>query len=254
MRHAPDFDQYSKRYPHAAMQRDENGVLELTLHTDGESLVWTQEVHDELPYLFTDIAGDRENSVLLLTGAGDAWCDDLDFTTFQVTTAESWDNILYEGTRLLTTLLAITVPVVAAINGPVRFHSELPIMSDVVVASETAVFSDRGHFAKGVVPGDGAHVVWTHVLGPNRGRYYLLMGQELNADEAKAAGAVAEVLPPAEVLPRAREIARYLAAKPFLTRRYARDVLTREYRRLLADGVGTGLALQGLATQASWDH
>ena len=33
----------------------------------------------------------------------------------------------------------------------------------------------------GIVPGDGAHLVWPNVIGPNRGRYFLLTGQELDA-------------------------------------------------------------------------
>ncbi|GAA1532712.1 enoyl-CoA hydratase/isomerase family protein [Nocardioides humi] len=250
---APTFSDYQHRYANARLERTD-GILEVTLHTDGDSMVWTQAIHDALPYLWEDIAADSENKVVILTGAGDSFCNELDFASFSVTTPATWEVILHEGSRLLNNLLKINVPVISAINGPVRFHSEIPAMSDIVLASETAVFSDKGHFQKGVVPGDGAHVVWTHLLGPNRGRYYLLMGQEFDARQALDYGVVSEVLAPEDVLPRAREIARDFAEKPFLTRRYAREVLTREYKRLLHDGVSYGLALQGLATQANWNH
>ena len=89
-------------------------------------------------------------------------------------------------------------------------------MSDVVLASETAYFQDGPHFPSGIVPGDGAHVIWPYVLGPNRGRYFLITGQELDAKTALEYGAVNEVLPAEKLLPRAWEIAEQIAAKPLL--------------------------------------
>lgn len=251
MSHAPRFGDYQNKYENFALTR-RDGILQITLHTAGASLEWTQDVHDALPYLFTDIAGDRENKVVIITGTGEAFCDKLIASTFEVGTPEQWDNILYEGCRMLTTLLDVNVPVIAAVNGPVRYHPEIPIMSDIVIASETAVFQDIPHFMSGVVPGDGTHVVWNHLLGPNRGRYFLLMGQELDAKTALEYGAVSEVLPPSQVLPRAWEIAEVFAKKSFLARRYARACITLEYKRLIHSGVALGLSLQGLATQADW--
>jgi enoyl-CoA hydratase/carnithine racemase len=153
---------------------------------------------------------------------------------------------MHEGARLLTNMLAIQVPVITAVNGPVLNHPELPVLGDIVLASETATFSDSPHFASGIVPGDGAHVVWTHLLGPNRGRYFLLTGQELNARQALDLGVVSEVLSPDELLPRAREHAANIAAKTPLARRYARSVVTREWKRLLTSDLGYGLAHEAL--------
>ncbi|MFX8645056.1 enoyl-CoA hydratase/isomerase family protein, partial [Acinetobacter baumannii] len=82
-------------------------------------------------------------------------------------------------------------------------HPEIPVLGDIVVASETTIFQDAPHFIGGIVPGDGAHVVWTHLLGPNRGRYFLLMGQEIGAAQALDYGIVSEVLPHDAVLGRA---------------------------------------------------
>jgi len=62
-----------------------------------------------------------------------------------------------------------------------------------VLAADTALFQDAPHFMSGIVPGDGAHVVWPHLLGPNRGRYFLITGQELNARTAFEYGVVNEV-------------------------------------------------------------
>ena len=144
-------------------------------------------------------------------------------------------------------LLDIPVPVIAAINGPAWRHSEIPLLSDIVLASETAAFQDSAHFASGLVPGDGVHVVYPLLLGMNRGRYFLLTGETLDAEEAKRLGLVAEVLPPEEVLPRAWELAGELTKRPTLLLRSTRLMFTEYLRRLMQDLLGYGLAMEGLA-------
>jgi enoyl-CoA hydratase/carnithine racemase len=244
---APTFERYKDRYQNIALSRDEHGVLLVQLGTDGGPLVWSALAHDELGYCFTDIACDRDNKVVILTGTGDNWCADINAGSFTLSNPADWDHIFFDGRRLLRNLLDIEVPVISAINGPARIHPEIPVMSDICVASDTALFQDAPHFMSGIVPGDGAHIVWPHLLGPNRGRYFLLMGQEISAEEALALGVVGEVLPPDRLLDRALEIGRMFAGKPNLTRRYARVALTQRYKRLLAEGLELGLAIEALA-------
>jgi enoyl-CoA hydratase/carnithine racemase len=242
---APAFDDYAKKYDNIRLERDD-GVLQVTVHTHGKSLVWTSQAHDELAYCFTDIACDPENKVVVLTGAGESFCSEIDFTSFDLGTAGDWSHIIFEGQRLLHNLLAIDVPVIAAINGPATVHPEIAVLSDITIASETAEFQDAPHFPNGIVPGDGAHVTWTHVLGPQRGRYFLLTGQKLDARQALDYGVVNEVLPAEAVLPRALELAATIARKPPLARRYTRVLLTRELKRLMHEQLGLGLAHEAL--------
>jgi enoyl-CoA hydratase/carnithine racemase len=244
---APSFDDYATKYENIRLERDDAGVLQVTVHTEGKSLIWTAQVHDELAYCFTDIACDAENKVVVLTGAGDSFCSEIDFTSFSLGTATDWSQIIFEGQRLLQNLMSIEVPVIAAINGPATIHPEIPVLSDVTIASTTAMFADAPHFANGIVPGDGAHICWTHILGPQRGRYFLLTEQTLDADQALAFGVVNEVLAPEQVLPRAREIATRIAAKPPLARRYTRVLLTREIKRLIHEQQALGLSHEALA-------
>lgn len=242
---ATPFAEYSTKYENVKLERDD-GILQVTVHTDGGSLIWTSRAHDELAYCFNDIACDRENKVVILTGAGASFCNEIDFTSFNLGTPHDWDDVIFEGQRLLNNLVSIEVPVIAAVNGPVTNHPEIPVMSDIVLAAESATFQDGPHFPSGIVPGDGAHVVWPYVLGPNRGRYFLLTGQELDAETARDYGAVSEVLAADALLPRARELAEQIAAKPLLARRYARKVLTRGLRRVLEADLGFGLAHEAL--------
>jgi enoyl-CoA hydratase/carnithine racemase len=242
---APAFEDYAEKYDNIRLERDD-GVLQVTVHTNDKSLVWTSRAHDELAYCFTDIACDPENKVVVLTGAGESFCSEIDFTSFNLGTAGDWSHIIFEGQRLLTNLLGIDVPVIAAINGPATIHPEIAVLSDITIASETAEFQDAPHFPSGIVPGDGAHVTWTHILGPQRGRYFLLTCQKLDARQALDFGVVNEVLPVDQVLPRALEIAQMIAQKPALARRYTRVLLTRELKRLMHEQLGLGLAHEAL--------
>jgi enoyl-CoA hydratase/carnithine racemase len=161
-------------------------------------------------------------------------------------TADEWGELGWEANKLHANLLAIDVPMISAVNGPAARHAELPVMFDIVLASEDASFQDSAHFVGGLVPGDGVHVVFPMVMGLNRGRYFLLTGQILTASQALEAGLVNEVLPRARLLPRAWELARKIMEQPELNRRYARILLTEQLRRRMSELLPYGLALEGL--------
>ena len=161
---AARFEQYRDRYQNVRLER-EDGILTVTLHTGGASLVWSALAHEELGYCFTDIGNDRDNKVVILTGAGDSWCADINAGSFKLSTSGDWDLTFYDGRRLLVNLLDIEVPVISAINGPAWRHSEIPLLADIVLAADTAMFQDSAHFTGGLVPGDGMHVVYPLLLG-----------------------------------------------------------------------------------------
>ena len=136
---------------------------------------------------------------------------------------------------------------ISAINGPAWRHSEIPLLCDIVLAADTAQFLDSAHFPSDVVPGDGMHIVYPLLLGLNRGRYFLLTGQTLDARKALEFGLVAEVLPPDRLMARAWELAEELAKKPTLALRYTRLLLTEYLRRQMHDLLGYGLGMEMLA-------
>jgi enoyl-CoA hydratase/carnithine racemase len=147
-------------------------------------------------------------------------------------------------------MLAIEVPMIAAVNGPVSVRSELAVLCDVVLAADHAYFQDAPHFPGGLVPGDSMQIVWPLLLGPNRGRYFLLTGQKIPAEEARQLGIVGEVLPGDQVLARAQEIAAGLAQLNPILLRNTRHALVRPLRRARADDLHTGLALEALASMS----
>jgi enoyl-CoA hydratase/carnithine racemase len=249
------FDEYSQLSPNVEMTR-RDGVLELRLHSDGDSLRWNAQAHSDLPDVFHAIAQDFENRVVILTGTGDSFILSSGGSSFELDDSVppiGLDRIYREGKALLFNELAIPVPMIAAVNGPARAHCELALFCDIVIASETAVFQDR-HLERGIVPGDGAHIVFPLAFGMNRGRYLALTGAEVAARKALEWGAVAEVVPQEQVAARAWDIALKLAEKPVLGLRYTREALTREVQRQLQEHLGYGLMLEGFASgYGMWD-
>lgn len=242
---------YQQRYRHVRMQR-EDGILELRLHTEGGPLVWGDGPHSELGFCFGDVAADPDNRVVIITGSQDRFIADMDQSWVGAMTPEKWLRIYTHGRRLLTALLEIPVPVIGAVNGAARVHAELAVLSDAVLAADHAYFQDAPHFRHGTVPGDGVQLVWQLLLGPNRGRYFLLTGQRLSAEEALRLGVVNEVVPAEELSARAWELAGELARQSDITLRYTRAALVGRLRQLVAEEVTHGLALEGLGAHAVW--
>lgn len=231
----------------------EGGIVELRIHRNGGPALWAPwgGLHRDLGLAFARLAADPELRALILTGTGESFCAGLDMSLpFPTISAANWDIIFREGRALLGSLMAIEVPVIAAVNGAAFVHAEIPLLADIVLASETAVFADKSHCIAGVVPGDGVQVVWPMLLGPNRGRYFLLTGQEIAAPEALALGLVGEVLPADRLSARAWDHARTIAARPAVANRYARIALTRSLRARLASELDQGLVMEGLALLA----
>jgi enoyl-CoA hydratase/carnithine racemase len=247
----PKLSDYQNAYDNIHLDRTD-GILTVRFHTGDGPLVWSGPSHEEAAYCFADIAADKDNHVVILTGTGDDYCAAIDPGSFALGNAHEWDATVFEGRKLLTNLLDIEVPVIAAVNGPAIIHPEIPALSDIVLASTTATFQDMPHFMSGIVPGDGAHIVWPAVLGTNRGRYFLLTGQTLDAEAAKEYGLVAEVLEPGDLMNRAEEIARSIVAKPFLTRRYTRLALVQPLKQAMTERLGYGLVAEALAAVDEW--
>lgn len=247
----PQLDEYSKKYENIKFHR-EDGILQISMHSNNEDLVWGFGPHQELGYCFGDIASDPENKVIIYTGSGETFIHEEDLGGGGVD-AKTWgEHVLPDAKRLLMNLLEIQAPMIAAVNGPATVHAELALLCDVVLAANHATFQDAPHFPSGLVPGDGVHVVWPMLLGLNRARYFLMTGQELSANEALDLGVVNEVMPQADLLDRAWALARGIRQRPELTVRLTREAMLQPVKRAMLDYLPYGLALEGLAACDYW--
>ncbi|MDQ7250427.1 enoyl-CoA hydratase/isomerase family protein [Dongia sedimenti] len=242
-----NFNNYKDSFPNARMTRSKSGVLEVALHTDGGKLKFNGHTHEQFVDLFHQIGSDTDNRVVILTGSGDAFMDAISPEGFDFFSPRGYDKIYREGKKVLMNILDIEVPLIAALNGPVLLHSEYALLADIVLATPETVFQDKPHFDFGIVPGDGVNLLWPEVIGSIRGRYFILTRQVLDARTAKEWGAVNEIVPADKLLSRAHEIAEGIAALPPLTSRYTRIALTQKLRRIVDEGAGYGLALEGIS-------
>lgn len=238
------------------LDRYANGVMLVTLHDgDGGPFRITDVSHRELGEAFAAIGADRANQVVILTGSSDSFIDGAAFTDpAALTTPGGVRRLAQEGTRLIRNFLDIEVPVIAAVIGVANIHADLAFASDIVVASDDAVFQDVAHIAGGLPPSDGAHIIWLEALGHLAGKRYLVTAEPLSASDALRLGGVNEVLAPEAVLPRAIELADQLAALPELTRRYSRVLLTQRLKARLQEDLGWGFALESVAALAIGAH
>jgi len=104
-----DFDAYRNIFPHAKLTRSKDGVLEIVLHTDGDTLVFNGYTHEEFVDLFHQIGQDVGNRVVILTGAGNAFIDRIDAEGFDFFSPRGYDKIYREGKKVLSNLLDIPV-------------------------------------------------------------------------------------------------------------------------------------------------
>ena len=237
---------YFTAFKNLAFSRTPSGVLTVRFHTDGGPATFTGQLHSEFPRALYEIGDDRDNRVLVLTGTGDRFMTDIDGPSLgDITKPAEWDRTIAEGRRVMQRLVDLEMPIVAAVNGPASVHSEYLLLADIVVAADTAVFSDFPHLTFGIVPGDGIMIAWEEAIGVNRARYLALTQGSFTARQAEQWGAVAEVLPPGQVLPRAVELAETLAARPRLLTRYLAIALRQRVSRRMAEATGLGLALEG---------
>lgn len=248
------FSSYADKYETVRLER-RDGILQMAIHTDGGPVQWGPTVQAELVDAFTQIGADRENRIIIFTGTGDAFSGpkaepgrSFYREISRNITADLLDRTHWNAKRIMTRMLDIEVPMIGVVNGPAMRHSELPLMCDIVIAAEDATFEDTGHFdIASQIPGDGLNVVYTLLLGLNRARYFMFMGQILSAQEAKDLGLVSELHPRDQLLGRAWAIAERLSKKNDLLLRYTRIVLTEPLRKWMEEMVVYHLGMEALA-------
>src|SRR5580700_5662903 len=239
-------DDYLAAYRSLKLTRDADGVLVAEFHSKGGPFRFTAQDHTEFVDAFYRIAQDRENKIVILTGAGGEFIPEIDFSSFgNVADPGVWSQVHDEGTQILENLANIRVPVIAAIEGRAHVHSEYALLASVIVAGEGATFQDVAHFSQGVAPGDGIFTTWSYRAGAGRAEAFLLNPQPLTAKTAHEWGVVAEVVPTGNAVSRAHELAELYLKAPEVTRRNTRIHFIQPLKERIVREVGYGLSLEG---------
>jgi enoyl-CoA hydratase/carnithine racemase len=213
------FDGYRESFPNARLTRSKTGVLEVALHTNGDTLVFNGYTHEQFVDLFHEVGSDPDNRVVILTGSGGAFMETITPEGFDFFSPRGYDKIYREGRKVLMNILD----------------------------TPSTVFQDKPHSELGIASGDGVQLLWQEAIGTIRGRYFIMTRQELDAQTAREWGAVNEIVPADKLLARAREIAEGLAKLPPLTTKYTRIAMSQKLRRIIDEGVTLGLALEGIS-------
>ena len=133
---------------------------------------------------------------IVLTGSGPAFCAgaDLAHVLGDLSDLGAIGRLLEQASRLTLDMESHPAPIIAAVNGAaVAGGLELVLACDLVVAAESATFSD-GHARFGLFPGAGASVRLPRLVGAHRARHLMFTAATLDAHEMKALGLVTEVV------------------------------------------------------------
>jgi enoyl-CoA hydratase len=183
---------------------------------------------------------------VVLTGADPAFCAGVDLKQIGDPSSGLFDTIFEDGHAPWE---PISKPVIAAVNGPaITGGLEIVLNCDIVICSERARFADT-HARVGVLPGWGLTVLLPLAVGRFRARQMSLTGDLLTPGQAHEAGLVTEVLPQADLLPRAVEIATSIADN---NARAVRALLA-SYRDVEAELVTGGYAVENRTARAWGD-
>ncbi|MGP8059813.1 MAG: enoyl-CoA hydratase/isomerase family protein [Acidimicrobiales bacterium] len=137
----------------------------------------------------------------------------------------------------LGALAAVPRATVAAVNGyALGGGLELALACDLRVCAENARFG-LPEVLLGVIPGGGGTQRLPRLIGPGRAKELVLTGRQVRADEALAIGLVNRVVPPAEVLPTALELAATLAAGAVVAQALGKAAVDRGLETTLEEGL-----------------
>jgi len=91
-------------------------IVVMSLHKNGRQLTFTAQDHEWFGDAFYDVSRDRDNKVVILTGAGGDFIPSIDFNSFgDVSDPDVWSKVHHEGTQILENLANIRVPMIWAV-------------------------------------------------------------------------------------------------------------------------------------------
>jgi len=237
------------RYQLIKVERDDRVAI-FTLNRPESLNAVNPQLHTELEDIFADVARDDDVNVVVLTGAGRAFCSGGDVKGMDA--RQSGDPVrarmpLRYAKRLIYNMIEVEQPIIAAVNGhAIGLGATLALFCDVIIASENAKFGDP-HVKVGLVAGDGGSVIWPLLCGLARAKEYLMTGDLMSATEAERIGLINHVVPLNEVMPKAMELAHRLANGPTRAIRWTKLACNKRLRDEVNLVLDASLAVETLS-------
>ena len=244
---APDAARYARDFPSLQFLAPEPGILELVMANPGRLNAATEAMHRDLAQVWRSVDTDDAVRVVVVRGEGANFSAGGDFAMIErmIEDEATLIRVWKEASDLVYNLINCSKPVVSAIRGSaVGAGLAIALLADVSVAADDARILD-GHTRLGVAAGDHAVIIWPLLCGLAKARYHLLTNKPLSGVEAERIGLVAVAVPDAEVLERAFEVARTLAASSNTAIRWTKHALN-NWLRLAGPSFDTSLALEFL--------
>jgi 2-(1,2-epoxy-1,2-dihydrophenyl)acetyl-CoA isomerase len=194
------------------------GIARLTLNRPDKLNSFTAAMHEEIRAALEQIKGDRSVRVLVLTGAGRAFCAGQDLADESVSPGEEAVDLgasidKYYGPLVLA-LRALPIPVICAVNGVAAgAGANLPLACDIVLAARSASFIEA--FCKlGLIPDTGGTYFLPRALGTARAMGLALLGDRLSAEQAANWGLIWKCVDDDQLATETEALARHFAQAP----------------------------------------
>ena len=234
----------------------EGAVATVTLNRDETRNSLSDEVIAALCDAMARAEGDTSVSCVILTGAGKAFSSGGNLRDIGAMTAEKRMSPLdiedwyRSGIQRIPMLMEqLTVPVIAAVNGPaIGAGNDLATMCDMRIASSKAIFAES--FLKvGIIPGDGGAWFLPRVIGYARAAEMLYTAEAIDADKALAWGLVSQVVEPEALMEAAKALAAKVVSNPPFALRKGKEVMLSAQRMGLEDSLAKAATTQGVLKQ-----
>src|SRR5271155_5743743 len=220
---------------HQILFSKENRVATITLNRPAKLNAYSEIMVHEILHALAAARDDDEVRAVIITATGRGFCSGGDIgTDFQYPARyrghklESMLEMRENMHVLIRFLQRFDKPVIAAINGAaVAGGLTLALACDFRIAAESARMGDTS-LRFGLLPDEGGAFLFPRFLPLDRALKMSLLSEVYSASEAASLGLVTEVVPDAELMPRARAWAQRLAEGPPLAIRIAKRMMYKQ--------------------------
>ncbi|KAB0630892.1 enoyl-CoA hydratase/isomerase family protein [Burkholderia latens] len=204
-------------YEALKVTRRAHGVLDIVMSGEGANrsglATANERMHRELADIWRDVDRDPDTRVAVIRGEGKGFSAGGDLALVE-SMANDFDvraRVWREARDLVYNVINCSKPIVSAMHGPaVGAGLVAGLLADISIAAKDARIID-GHTRLGVAAGDHAAIVWPLLCGMAKAKYYLLLCEPVSGEEAERIGLVSLAVEPADLLPKAYEVAERLA-------------------------------------------